>query len=215
MTLPEDLSQRWPTLNALLDEALALPESQRTVWLDSLTCEPADLKNTLRDLLAEQTRAQDETGLPMLQRLAGPDSQMPASTEPESGDTIGPYALLSELGRGGMGGGVARRACRRQTQAPRGAQAPAHGPRRRAGRSGWRTNATSSRRWRASTHRAPLRRWPRSGRAAYLAMEYIEGEAIDVYSSRPASPIRDRIGLCCRWRRPSPTRTHGSSSIAS
>ena len=194
MTLPEHLSRRWPTLNALLDEALALPESQRTVWLDSLTCEPADLKNTLRDLLAEQTRAQDETGLPMLQRLAGPDRQMPASTEPESGDTIGPYALISELGRGGMGAvWLAERADGR--------------PKRRVAlklphmvRGGALAERLANERdILASLEHPHIARLydaglDRAGRP-YLAMEYIEGEAIDLYCSRRALPIRDRIGL--------------------
>jgi len=194
MTLPEHLSQRWPTLNALLDEALALPEPARTIWLDSLSSEPADLKSTLRELLAEHTRGPDETGLPATRWLASSGGSGPASIEPQSGDTIGPYTLISELGRGGMGAvWLAERADRR--------------PRRHVAlklphvvRGGALAERLANERdILASLEHPHIARLYDAGvdyaGRPYFAMEYIEGEPIDVFCSSRALPIRDRIGL--------------------
>jgi tetratricopeptide (TPR) repeat protein len=98
-----DLAPRWPEINALLDQALALPSDNRAAWLDALQLEPAALKETLRDLLAEQARVETNDFLNTWPRLAGVQDARSGSNEPAAGDAVGPYRLLRELGSGGMG----------------------------------------------------------------------------------------------------------------
>ena len=96
---------QWREIFALLDTALDLPEDQREAWLDTLDGDRSTLKPALRDLLA--SRAGLETDdflhrLPQFTRL-DPAEAAPTGKAPEAGDRIGPYLLVRELGRGGMG----------------------------------------------------------------------------------------------------------------
>ena len=52
MTPLQFLSARWPEIDALLDQALALPPAQWPGWLDALTGESAALRETLVDAVA-------------------------------------------------------------------------------------------------------------------------------------------------------------------
>ena len=95
---PADLSR----LSTLLDEALDLPVSEREAWLAALDGEAATLAPTLRNLLA---RSASRNTADLLQRgpsftVIGGDAAGPAFAV---GHTVGPYRLLRELGRGGMG----------------------------------------------------------------------------------------------------------------
>jgi tetratricopeptide (TPR) repeat protein len=89
-------------LSGLLDEALELSPAAREAWLSSLGHDLAHLAPTLRELLAKE--ASGETGelidrmpaFTVARELAGDGSF-------QAGDAVGPYRLLRELGRGGMG----------------------------------------------------------------------------------------------------------------
>ncbi|MEP7300933.1 MAG: protein kinase [Caldimonas sp.] len=90
-------------LSALLDEALDLKEADRPAWLAALQGDAARLAPRLRSLLEWQTSNPTD---PMLERpplfdVAAGD----ADAEPEftAGERVGPYRLLREIGRGGMG----------------------------------------------------------------------------------------------------------------
>jgi len=97
-------------LSALLDQALDLDASQHERWLRGLRSEPAGLVRQLRELLAG--RGAKETA-DLLDR--GPAVTVPADTGAtdgtaggtgaafSGGDAVGPYRLISLLGRGGMG----------------------------------------------------------------------------------------------------------------
>lgn len=92
----------WPAINALLDEALNLPPSERASWLEGLVGEHATHRDALRSLLAHQ--AQVETGdfLNTLPRLEARQIE-PVPDGPNAGTRIGGYRLIAEIGRGGMG----------------------------------------------------------------------------------------------------------------
>jgi tRNA A-37 threonylcarbamoyl transferase component Bud32/tetratricopeptide (TPR) repeat protein len=90
----------WPIISALFDQALDSPAPQRREWLESLPEDQIAHRQTLEWLLANHAHVETQDFLSALPRVG-------VSHEPdESADgtrTVGPYRLLRELGRGGMG----------------------------------------------------------------------------------------------------------------
>jgi hypothetical protein len=87
----------WPAFSALLDEALDIPETSRAQWLASLGTEHAEVRPWLIKVLATGA-ATLETGL--LNALMIDDT---VGTEFVAGQLVGPYQLKRRLGSGGMG----------------------------------------------------------------------------------------------------------------
>ena len=93
---PPDL---WPAFSRRLDALLALPGDQRAAALDTLPPDEAPLRPWLAAVLAQQHQALQDSYLTG-PRLAALTPTLPAHA---AGDHIGPWQLLRELGRGGMG----------------------------------------------------------------------------------------------------------------
>ncbi len=89
-------------LSPLMDEALELDDEQLDSWFSNISASNADLIPALRELLSKKASAQKSD---ILQR--GPEFTAPGSTATlsdfKADDTVGPYRLMRELGRGGMG----------------------------------------------------------------------------------------------------------------
>lgn len=166
----------WAELSRLLDAALDLPEARRESWLAALDEQHDALKPRLQRLLARA--AVIETG-DFLARL--PEFEAFASS-PHDGaapDSIGPYRLLRELGRGGMGTvWLAERADRLISRpvalkAPRGLWV----------RAGLRERMARERELLASLEHPGIARLYDAGLTAagdpYLALEYVEGKPLD------------------------------------
>lgn len=94
------LAERWPEIDALLDQALTLPPEARAAWLAGLQGEQAALRDTVARLLAAQAAVDTDEFLQAPPPLPLPDA---AADEPVAGALIGPYRLLAPLGHGGMG----------------------------------------------------------------------------------------------------------------
>ncbi|HEX6721930.1 MAG TPA: protein kinase [Burkholderiaceae bacterium] len=98
-------ARTWSRIGPLLDAALDLPPQDRAAWLEDLQAEHADLKATLRDLLARAAKLETGTLLRTLPKL---DTGEATATDGHhnvhaTGDTVGPYRLVRQLGVGGMG----------------------------------------------------------------------------------------------------------------
>ncbi len=97
-------SERWARIEALLDELLELEPADRSARLDQLAGADLALRAEVSALLAEDERTSGplDAGVDSLAHAALADAEgMEASDL--LGRRIGPYRVLRELGRGGMG----------------------------------------------------------------------------------------------------------------
>jgi eukaryotic-like serine/threonine-protein kinase len=97
----------WPQISALFDQALDLPAPQRSRFLDELPAHHSAHRHTLERLLADHAQVETQDflqALPKLDLAAEPKLGNNSDSESESatGQQVGPYRLLRELGRGGM-----------------------------------------------------------------------------------------------------------------
>ena len=189
----EDLD-RYRDLNGLLDDALALPVDERGPWLRQLSRRQLPLEPLLRSMLA---RAAVDTGSFMqssaaLSALRSMENVTPLDAP---GQCVGPYRLLREIGRGGMAvvwlaersDGVPRRkvALKLPLDFTRSAAIDDRMARERD------ILATLEHPHIARLYDAGF---AEKGRP-YLAMEFVDGVAIDVYARGLGSDIAARLRL--------------------
>jgi serine/threonine-protein kinase len=96
MTSPE----RWRRIEEILDELLELPRAQRSGRLAELAGDDTDLRAEVLALLDQGAKAGLLDG--SLETFAGAVFEGPRASAPER-TNVGPYRILKELGRGGMG----------------------------------------------------------------------------------------------------------------
>ena len=94
----------WPVISEWLDRAMDLPPESHGAWLDALPPEAESHRDTLRRLLGafggvETNGMFQELPRAGLEALADEDG----ATALAAGTHVGPYVLLSQIGRGGMG----------------------------------------------------------------------------------------------------------------
>jgi serine/threonine-protein kinase len=190
----------WQRLNRLLAQALDVDADARAGWLVSLPASERDLVPVLEQLLdrAESTEAMAAT-------RAGPglgpgalrqqDATGTAPVEEQPGTQIGPYKLLREIGRGGMGtvwlaervdGVIQRQVALKLPRAE------------------WTDRGLAERMARERIALAALNHpniaqlydagWAADGRP-YLALEYIEGEPIDAWCRTRQLATAERVRL--------------------
>ncbi|HTS21718.1 MAG TPA: protein kinase [Casimicrobiaceae bacterium] len=92
-------AENWRSLSQLLDEALALPLADRAAWVATLAAEHAPLKPLLEELFARPAAVStaDLVGTLPFFALREREAGRAART------IVGPYRLIREIGRGGMG----------------------------------------------------------------------------------------------------------------
>ncbi len=95
----------WATLSRLLDEALDLPPDARSAWLEGLGAEYDTLKPRLRSMFDKALVSGDESFLATLPRFAPPelDDGVLHLRSGRGGGMVGPYRLVRELASGGQG----------------------------------------------------------------------------------------------------------------
>ena len=179
--------ETWGRLSPLLDELLDLPDDERALRLSVLRAEDPPLAEAIAAMLQH---------LPAIER--GEFMQASALPKPEglTGQQIGPYTLVREIGHGGMGtvwlarrtdgryeGEVAIKFLRSGLFG--------HGDAERFQREGSILARLSH------PHIARLLDAGVMGDGAqpYLVLEYIDGEPIDEYCHRLALPVEARLRL--------------------
>ncbi len=183
---PRDLA----TLSRLIDEGWDVPAAELEAWLVALPPEHAHLRDRLREMiLSGPSESQDMLARGPRLRGLGPDEIGAAA-----GDWVGPYRLIRELGRGGMGKvWLADRAddgVRRQValKLPRLAWDDGLADRMARERDigGLLEHPNIARLYDAGVD---------DKSRPYLAFEYVAGQALDAWSTARRPPIRDRLQL--------------------
>ena len=191
----DGLRADWQRLSALLDEGLSLDEADRAAWLASLDGDAATHRETLERLLADAGAVETDDRFAVLPPFDLPrEPHAGAAADAAPSELVGPYRLISELGRGGMG--VVWLAERADAQ-----------PRRKVALKlphiGWApglaARLTRERDILASLEHPNIARLYDAGVDAlgrpYLALEYVDGTPIDRYGDAHALPLRGRLEL--------------------
>jgi tetratricopeptide (TPR) repeat protein len=179
-------------LSSLLDEALDLSASDRTLWLAALPDAARPLAGTLRELLAKHAEMEPGSFTPTPEVLLGEPSSRTGA--PVIGAQVGPYRLLRELGKGGMGSvWLAERAdgsLRRKVAL-------------KLPHLGW--SASLAERFARERDILSTLEHPHIARLydagvdalgrPYMALEYVEGHPIDQYCSEHRLDVRARLRL--------------------
>ena len=193
MTPLSPFEAHWPAISALLDEALSLPAPERAGWLEGLVGERAAHREALRALLAHQGQVETDDFLNALPRLDRADAA-PLLGGLAAGSSVGAYRLIAEIGQGGMGtvwlaeraDGLMNR--RVALKLPRIVWGDSFAERMARERE---ILSTLEHEHIARLYDAGI---DAHGRP-FLAMEYVDGEPIDVYCRTHALSVQERVTL--------------------
>jgi eukaryotic-like serine/threonine-protein kinase len=187
----------WAQLDQLLDAALDQPASERGRWIDLLGAEHAALEPRLRSLLSRDEESDAGSYLDTLPKFDADllDIAEVSFDGDRPGDELGPYRLLRELGSGGMGVVWLAERTDGLIHRPVALKLP-HGAWKRAGLAERMARerdilATLSHPHIAHLYDAGVT----AGGQPYLAIEYVEGQTIDVYCRERHLDVAARLHL--------------------
>jgi serine/threonine-protein kinase len=185
--------QDWKQLLALLDRVLEVAPDAREAFLAALQGEEARLAAPLRELLALQPDPDDDLLRELPRFTFGPAAVSPESA-PQPGDTVGPYRLVRELGRGGMAvvwmaersdGAFKRTVALKLPHV--------------TWQAGWAERLARERDILAGLEHPNVARLYDAGLdelgRPYMAMEYVEGQPLDVFCRERRLSLRERLLL--------------------
>ncbi|HET7064273.1 MAG TPA: serine/threonine-protein kinase [Rudaea sp.] len=98
-------TQRWQRVSAIFDEAVDVPDDLRAALLDQLCCGDAVVRMDVEALLAADAAAiRFDRGMVSARSAVIADwAENDDGQSVRAGDRVGPWRLIEELGRGGMG----------------------------------------------------------------------------------------------------------------
>jgi tetratricopeptide (TPR) repeat protein len=178
------MNERFRRTRDLFEAALEVAGDERTGWLHQACAEDPDLEREVSVLLraSQQEGLLDEPILP------------PAAEPPSRPDHLGPYEILDEIGRGGMG--TVYRAVRTDETFRKVVAIKVIGG---AGLDRGLTDRFQRERQILATLEHPniarILDGGSVGNAPYLVMEYVEGERIDQYCESRRLTVRERLAL--------------------
>jgi serine/threonine-protein kinase len=194
------LREHWQRLRPLLEQALALPEAERTAFVSNLGGEEQGLRDELTRLLASVPSIEDDDANDAVARVLEPNNLarlVHAADEGDSrlGQSLGQYRLVSVLGSGGMGtvylaerdmGGFTQRVALKVVE-------------RFASRQSARVRFERERRILATLRHPGIASLFDGGETAdglpYYTMELMEGSRIDEYCCAHVPSLRGRVEL--------------------
>jgi len=190
----------WSRLEALLDQALELPIDRRSTLLDQVGRDDPALRERVEQLLAADAAAGDFLDDGAAAWLRGGPMTAAHSAEQgalDVGARVGPYRVIDELGRGGMG--IVYRAERADGEF---AQVVAIKLVQRGLDSDGTMRFRRERQILAQLDHPAIARLLDGGLHTdgrpYFAMELVEGEPITTYCDRRSLSIDARLRLFCR-----------------
>jgi hypothetical protein len=95
--------ERWQRVEPILDRALELPPEKWSAFLDEACAGDPILRADAESLLETERQAPQFLEAPAASFVLQAAQAMPAPQSPHIGALIGPYRIVRELGRGGMG----------------------------------------------------------------------------------------------------------------
>ncbi len=180
----------WQRIDALLSEALALPEAEREQWLAGLSEDDRSLGPSLRAMLSRSLTTDGFMQAPVPAEALAAAAEAPSAEQ--AGAMVGPYRLLRPLGAGGMGqvwlaeredGSIQRQVA---LKLPRTSWAPGMAARLKQERDAL-----------AALEHPNIARLYDAGMTAtgrpYIAMEYVDGVPIDAHAR--GLTLRERLSL--------------------
>jgi serine/threonine-protein kinase len=187
--------EQWATLSRLIDEALALSPPEREAWLATLPSAVDGFGATLRDLLARHASGATDDFLKTLPSFAPAPLAGAGGTPLREGAVVGPYRLLRELGRGGMGSVWLAERTDGQLKRPVALKLPHAGP--QATQFGERF--ARERDILAALAHPHIARLYDAGVApdgqSFLALEYVAGEPLGAYCDARRLDVAQRLAL--------------------
>ena len=185
---PADLT----ALSRLLDQAMELDGNARAAWMTALPEADRHLEPMLREMLAERDSARTSGFLSSMPEL--PDQASTSVEVAQTGELVGAYRLIREIGRGGMGsvwlaeradGSFKRRVALKLPRLAWGA--------------GLAERMAREREIGALLEHPNIARLYDAGvderGRPFLALEYIDGVQIDAWRKDKALPVRERLKL--------------------
>lgn len=187
-------AREYAILSTLLDEALELPEEAREAWITRISETHLDLGPALRRMLLTGSARETRDVIDQIAAVAGEAAAQLGPNDLLAGGLIGPYELIRELGRGGMGS---------VWLASRADGAFKRSVALKLPHIAWAGNLEErmirERDILAALEHSNIARFYDAGVDArgrpYIALEYVEGRPIDIYCREARLSIRERLAL--------------------
>jgi serine/threonine-protein kinase len=187
----------WAVLSSLLDQALEVSEEHRARWIDNLPFEHDAIRPRLRRLLCAHGSVEARAFLQTIPKVdvRGRTNGDSAEDPPPLSETIAPYRVLKRLAVGGMG--TVWLAHRTDVMVNRLVALKLPKGTRRGAR--FAARIAEEREILAALNHPNIARLYDAGITSsgqpYLALEYVEGHAIDEYANTRQLPLRARLRL--------------------